>query len=99
MYVVEPERRQRVVMDFATRKPIAKWQIRGGGGPDMGGVSVDGTTLWLSGLQPRRLRIRHAGRAGGGRVKVGKGPHGLAVFFRGPAAIRSDTTATFTDER
>ena len=26
------------VIDFATRKPIAKWQIPGGGSPDMGGA-------------------------------------------------------------
>jgi YVTN family beta-propeller protein len=69
------------VVDFETRKPIAKWVIPGGGSPDMGGVSVDGTTLWLSGryhaevyafdTQDGHLRAR---------IKVGKGPHGLAVY-------------------
>ena len=55
------------VIDLATRKPIAKWQIPGGGSPDMGGLSADGTTLWLSGpLQPRGLRLRYAGWAAAG---------------------------------
>ncbi|HEU0204675.1 MAG TPA: YncE family protein, partial [Burkholderiaceae bacterium] len=37
------------VIDFATRKVEAKWPIPGGGSPDMGNVSADGKTLWLSG--------------------------------------------------
>jgi YVTN family beta-propeller protein len=69
------------VIDFATRKPIAKWQIPGGGSPDMGGLSVDGNTLWLSGRYNAEVyafdtRDGHVVA----RIKVGKGPHGLAVF-------------------
>lgn len=37
------------LLDFATGKLSAKWQIPGGGSPDMGGVSADGKVLWLSG--------------------------------------------------
>ncbi len=37
------------VIDFATRKIVAEWPIPGGGSPDMGNVSADGKTLWLSG--------------------------------------------------
>src|SRR5262249_35810013 len=37
------------VLDFATNTLVAKWQIPGGGSPDMGGLSADGTVLWLSG--------------------------------------------------
>ena len=37
------------VVDFATRKVEANWPIPGGGSPDMGNVSADGKTLWLSG--------------------------------------------------
>ena len=36
------------VVSFATGKVVATWQIPGGS-PDMGGVSADGKTLWLSG--------------------------------------------------
>ena len=37
------------VIDFATGKVDVTWPIPGGGSPDMGNVSVDGRTLWLSG--------------------------------------------------
>ena len=37
------------VIDFATRKVIANWPIPAPSTPDMGGVSPDGKTLWLSG--------------------------------------------------
>src|SRR5256885_16628523 len=37
------------VLDLATRKILTKWQIPGGGSPDMGGVSADGKQLWLAG--------------------------------------------------
>ena len=43
----EPERCR--VLDFATDKIVDTWTIPGGGSPDMGGVSADGRTLWLSG--------------------------------------------------
>ena len=37
------------VLDAYTGDPIGKWQIPGGGSPDMGNVSADGSQLWLSG--------------------------------------------------
>ena len=37
------------VIDPATDTVVATWPIPGGGSPDMGGVSADGTRLWLSG--------------------------------------------------
>src|SRR5258708_30397326 len=37
------------VVDFATEKVDVTWPIPGGGSPDMGNVSADGKTLWLSG--------------------------------------------------
>ena len=65
----------------ATRQPIAKWEIPGGGSPDMGGLSIDGSVLWLSG---RYNQEAYAFDTTDGhllaRIKVGKGAHGLAVF-------------------
>ncbi|WP_211233124.1 YncE family protein [Solirubrobacter soli] len=69
------------VLSFKTRRPLRKWRIPGGGSPDMGGVSADGRSLWLSGrynaevyaLSTRTGRLLH-------RVKVGSGPHGLCVW-------------------
>ncbi len=69
------------VISFRTRRPVAKWRLRGGGSPDMGGVSADGRVLWLSGrydaqvyaISTRTGKLLH-------RIKVGNGPHGMAVW-------------------
>lgn len=69
------------VISFATRRPIAKWRLPGGGSPDMGGVSADGSILWLSGrsdaavyaISTRTGRLLHT-------IPVGQGPHGLCVW-------------------
>lgn len=69
------------VLSFATRRPIAKWWLPGGGSPDMGGVSANGKILWLSGRSNGEVyaistasgRLLH-------RIKVGNGPHGLCVW-------------------
>jgi YVTN family beta-propeller protein len=69
------------VVDFTSRQVVATWPIPGGGTPDMGGVSADGSTLWLSG---RRSREVYAINTSNGRllarIKVGAGPHGLCVW-------------------
>lgn len=69
------------VLDAATLRKVALWRIPGGGSPDMGGVSVDGRELWLSGrydaevyvLDTKTGRVTH-------RIPVDGGPHGLAVW-------------------
>jgi YVTN family beta-propeller protein len=69
------------VLDLATRRVAATWRIPGGGSPDMGGVSADGTVLWLSG---RYNGVVYAISTAGGRllakIPVGAGPHGLCVW-------------------
>ena len=69
------------LLDFSSRRLVAKWRLPGGGSPDMGGVSPDGTVLWVSG---RYNGVVYAVRLSTGkllaRIKVGSGPHGLAVF-------------------
>ena len=69
------------VISFRTRKVVAKWQIPGGGSPDMGGVSADGKVLWLSG---RYNGVVYAISTRNGRllakIPVGQGPHGLCVW-------------------
>ena len=37
------------VLDFATTKLVHKWWIPGGGSPDIGGISPNGTVMWWSG--------------------------------------------------
>jgi YVTN family beta-propeller protein len=69
------------VIDLATRRPIAKWHLPGGGSPDMGNVSANGKVLWLSG---RYNNVVYAISTTNGRllarIPVGSGPHGLAVW-------------------
>jgi len=68
------------VIDFATRRVVRRWAIPGGGSPDMGNVSADGRTLWLSGrfdatvyaIDTRTGKVR--------KIRVGAEPHGLAVW-------------------
>jgi YVTN family beta-propeller protein len=69
------------VVSFKTRRVITTWQIPAPASPDMGGVSADGSTLWLSGrynaevyaIDTRTGRLR-------ARIPVGSGPHGLCVW-------------------
>ena len=69
------------VISFATRRVVATWPLRGGGSPDMGGVSADGQELWLSGRFDAEVYVFDT-RTGGllHRIKVGPSPHGLAVW-------------------
>jgi YVTN family beta-propeller protein len=69
------------VLDVATRKQIAKWQIPGGGSPDMGGLSADGKTLWLAGRYHGEVYAidTTSGRVRA-RIPVGSGPHGLLIW-------------------
>ncbi len=68
------------VIDFASGKVVAQWLIPGGGSPDMGNVSSDGKSLWLSGrFDDVVYRIDTAGGAVA-RIKVGGEPHGLTVW-------------------
>jgi DNA-binding beta-propeller fold protein YncE len=69
------------VISFRTGKAVRKWWIPGGGSPDMGGVSVDGKVLWLSG---RYSGVVYAISTRNGKllakIPVGSGPHGLCVW-------------------
>src|SRR5438093_1106673 len=68
------------VIDFATRKVVATWPIPGGGSPDMGNVSADGKTLWLSGRYDDVVYAIDTANGEVKKIKVGKEPHGLTVW-------------------
>ncbi len=68
------------VIDFATRKVIANWPIPGGGSPDMGNVSADGKTLWLSGRFDDIVYALDTRTGAVHSMKVGAEPHGLTVW-------------------
>ncbi len=80
LYVTNRAAGSITVMNFATHRIVAVWRIPNGT-PDMGGVSADGRTLWLSGryraevyaIDTRTGRLR-------ARIPVGSGPHGLCVW-------------------
>lgn len=69
------------VLDFATERIVDTWHIPGGGSPDMGGVSADGSMLWLSG---RYDGVVYGFRTSDGKlvakIPVGGSPHGMAVW-------------------
>jgi YVTN family beta-propeller protein len=69
------------LVDLATRKVRTKWQLPGGGSPDMGGVSADGKVLWLSGRYNSEVYAIDTkdGRLLA-RIPVGHGPHGLCIY-------------------
>ena len=69
------------VVSLARHRVVDTWSVPGGGSPDMGGLSADGRTLWLSG--------RYNGEVYGwntrtgrlvARIHVGGNPHGLLVW-------------------
>lgn len=69
------------VVDPAADSVLATWGIPGGGSPDMGGVSADGTRLWLSGRYDAEVYVFDT--ADGSlvaRIPVLPQPHGLAVW-------------------
>jgi DNA-binding beta-propeller fold protein YncE len=69
------------VVSFRTRRVVTTWQLPLPASPDMGGVSADGRTLWLSGrynavvyaIDTRTGHLRAT-------IPVGSGPHGLCVW-------------------
>ena len=69
------------VLDAYTGAIQATWPIPGGGSPDMGNVTADGTQLWLSGRWNRAVYVLST--VDGSlirRIAVGNGPHGLCVW-------------------
>lgn len=60
---------------------LTKWRIPGGGSPDMGNLTADGSQLWLSGRYNNVVYViattdGHLIR----KILVGRGPHGLALM-------------------
>ena len=68
------------VIDFATRAVTVNWPIPGGGSPDMGNVSADGKTLWLSGRYDDVVYAIDTTSGGVTKIAVGNEPHGLTVW-------------------
>jgi YVTN family beta-propeller protein len=69
------------VLDASSLAITATWKLPGGGSPDMGGVSADGSQLWLSGRYHGEVYVMDATTGTLiKRIKVNGGPHGLLVW-------------------
>jgi YVTN family beta-propeller protein len=68
------------VLDFATKQIVSTWPIPGGGSPDMGNVSNDGKTLWLSGRYDDVVYAIDTTSGNVTKIPVGAEPHGLTVW-------------------
>lgn len=68
------------VIDFKTDKVTVTWPIPGGGSPDMGNVSADGKTLWLSGRYDNVVYAIDTTTGAVTSIPVGTEPHGLTVW-------------------
>jgi YVTN family beta-propeller protein len=81
MYVSNRRQGSISVVSFRSRRVVDTWQLPLPASPDMGGVSADGRTLWLTGrynavvyaIDTRTGRLRAT-------IPVGEGPHGLCVW-------------------
>lgn len=81
LYVTNRHEGSVSVLDSSTGAAQAKWQIPGGGSPDMGNVTADGTQLWLSGRYNRSVYVLST-KDGSliRKIPVGNEPHGLCVW-------------------
>ncbi len=81
LYVSNRDEGSISLLEFASRRVVAKWRLPAGSSPDMGGVSADGSVLWLSGRYSDEVYAvdTRSGRLLA-RIHVGPGPHGLCVY-------------------
>src|SRR5438132_1123045 len=68
------------IIDFATHKVEKNWPIPGGGSPDMGNVSADGKTLWVSGRFDKSVYAIDTTTGAVKTIAVGTEPHGLTIW-------------------
>jgi YVTN family beta-propeller protein len=68
------------VLDFATRTVVDNWPVPGGGSPDMGNVSADGSQLWLSGRYDHEVYVFDTASGEVTIIPVGREPHGLTIW-------------------
>ena len=69
------------VLDASSLAITTTWRIPGGGSPDMGVVTADGSQLWLSGRYNAEVYVLNTTTGAlVKRIKVNGGPHGLLVW-------------------
>jgi YVTN family beta-propeller protein len=81
LYVTNREEGTVSVLDLASRTVRATHRLPEGASPDMGNLSGDGTTLWLSSRYGEHIyALDMTTGETVATVRVGKGPHGLTVY-------------------
>lgn len=81
LYVANRDAGTVSIVDPSINVVIDEWAIPGGGSPDMGGVSADGSTLWLSGRGHEEVYAFDTATGElKARIAVPGEPGGLAVF-------------------
>jgi DNA-binding beta-propeller fold protein YncE len=81
LYVTNRHEGSVSVLDSYTGAEQAKWRLPGGGSPDMGNVTADGSQLWLSGRYDRVIYVLST-KDGSllKKIPAGNQPHGLCVW-------------------
>jgi YVTN family beta-propeller protein len=81
LYVTNRHEGSVSVLDAYTGAPVTMWHIPGGGSPDMGNTTADGTQLWLSGRYNGVVYVLST-KDGSliRKIPVGREPHGLCVW-------------------
>jgi YVTN family beta-propeller protein len=69
------------VLDPYARTVTADWPIPGGGSPDMGNITADGTQLWLGGRYDGVVYVFDLVKGAlAAKIPVGTNPHGVTVW-------------------
>jgi YVTN family beta-propeller protein len=80
MYVTNRDAGTISLLNFATNTVVGTWTSPHGS-PDMGGISADGKTLWISGRYSGEVyAIDTTTGQLRARIRVGAQPHGLCVY-------------------
>ena len=81
LYVTNRHEGSISVLDAYTGVPVTVWRIPGGGSPDMGNLTADGSQLWLSGRYNSAVYVLSTQDGSLLRkIPVGNEPHGLCVW-------------------
>ena len=81
MFVSNRDEGSVTVLDASSLAITSTWRLPGGGSPDMGGVTSDGSQLWLSGRYNAEVYVLSTTTGSLiKRIKVNAGPHGLLVW-------------------
>ena len=81
LHIDDGVRRMKGRDPFSTGTIVETWALPGGGSPDMGNVTADGSELWVAGRYDDEVYVFDAATGKlAHTIPVGRGPHGLCVW-------------------